>query len=93
MILLERTKNKALRVITGQLHSSPVESLRLEASVTSYTTHSHRNILKSMERAKRLPPHHPYSRALAEHTKPRTQHSSWARQGKQLSTEHIPPEA
>ena len=92
MNLLERTQNKALRLITGQFHSSPVESLRLEASVTSYTTHSHRNTLKSIERAKRLPPHHPVSRALAEHVKPRTQHRSWARQGKQLSTEHIPPE-
>ena len=55
--------------------------------------HSHRNTLKSIERAKRLPPHHPCSRALAEHVKPRTQHRSWARQGKQLSTDHIPPEA
>ena len=93
MNLLERTQNKALRLITGQLHSSPVESLRLEAGVISYTTHSHRNTVKSIERAKRPPPHHPCSRALAEHVKPRTQHRSCARQGKQLSTDHIPPEA
>ena len=44
-----------------------MDSLRLEARVTSYTTHSHRNTLKSIERAKRLPPQHPCSRALAEH--------------------------
>ena len=46
--ILERVQNKALRAITGQLGSSPVEALRLEAQVPSYETHMNQAALKSM---------------------------------------------
>ena len=90
--LLERTQNKALRIITGQLKSSPVEALRLEASVLSYETHLHRNILKSHEKAKRLPESHPRHIALCSAASPRNKRQSWASKGKKLE-QLLPPEA
>ena len=82
--LLERTQNKALRIITGQLKSSPVEALRLEASVLSYETHMQRNILKSHEKAKRLPECHPRHIAMRAAVPPRNKRQSWASKGKKL---------
>ncbi len=35
---LERCQNRALRVITGQLQTTPVETLRREAGICSMTT-------------------------------------------------------
>ena len=48
---LERCQNKALRVITGQLKSSPCEALRYETGVSSYATRIERITLKSREKA------------------------------------------
>ena len=90
--LLERTQNKALRIISGQLRSSPVEALRYETSIVSYTTHMDRNILKSHEKAKRLPTSHPSHVALSSSIAPRNLRSSWASRGKELSSS-LPPEA
>ena len=39
---LNRLQNKALRAITGQFLSTPVEALRLEAGIQSYDTLSKR---------------------------------------------------
>ena len=56
---LERTQNRALRYITGQYQSTPVEALQAEAGVPSYTTSSRCAWLKSWEKAKRCPDDHP----------------------------------
>jgi ribonuclease HI len=56
---LDRAQNKALRLITGQFKDTPLEALRYEAGVCSYQTHMDRNILKSREKALRLPAIHP----------------------------------
>ena len=52
---LERTQNRSLRVATGQLARTPVECLRLEAGVSSYSTMIKRNTLVAYERSLRLP--------------------------------------
>ena len=46
---LDRLQNRSLRLITGQLVSTPLEALRLEADVQSYSTCSKRLILKANE--------------------------------------------
>ena len=56
---LETAQNKALRLVTGQYASTPVEALRLEAGVVSYKTHSTRLTAISAEKAVRLPADHP----------------------------------
>ena len=80
--VLERTQNKALRIITGQLKSSPVEALRLESSIIGYETHMRRNILKSREKAMRLPANHPRQVALCNTVPPRNKRQSWASKGR-----------
>ena len=50
---LDRLQNRSLRLITGQLVSTPLEALRLEADVQSYSTCSKRLILKANEKARR----------------------------------------
>ena len=55
---LNRLQNKALRAITGQFLSTPVEALRLEAGIQSYDTHSKRLLARSWEKALRCPADH-----------------------------------
>ncbi len=91
--ILERSQNKALRAITGQLRSSPVEALRYGANVTSYSTRINRMCLKSIELARRLPHNHPRSLAL-KNAKPRkNERTSWAHLGEELTRKHIPTSA
>ena len=47
---LDRLQNRSLRLITGQLVSTPLEALRLEADVQSYSTCSKRLILKASKK-------------------------------------------
>jgi ribonuclease HI len=64
MLKLERAQNKALRIVTGQYSSTPVEALRLESGISSYKTHSKRLACIAAEKADRLPPDHPRNAAL-----------------------------
>ena len=61
---LEVSQNSALRIISGQYKSTPVEALRLETGIPSYETVSKRHTAKSYEKAKRLPANHPRAEAL-----------------------------
>ena len=90
--VLERVQNKALRSVTGQIRSSPGEAIRLGFQVSTYETHMNRNILKSMELAKRLPDEHPRHRALtsAVPPKPKSKRTSWFQKGSQLTEQFIP---
>ncbi len=51
---LERCQNRALRVINGQLQTTPVETLRREAGVCSMTTLMRRQTAIAYEKAARL---------------------------------------
>ncbi len=62
---LERCQNKALRVVTGQLKSTPVETLRLEAGICSIATAPKRTTALAYEKACRLPTDHPRRQILA----------------------------
>jgi len=62
--VLEATQNKALRIMTGQAKTTPVEALRAEAGVCSYETVSNRLCVRAHEKAARLPADHPKNLAL-----------------------------
>ena len=89
---LERCQNKALRIIKGQLKSSPFEALHYETGISSYATRIKRNTLKSREKAWRLPPDHPRNIALTQAIPHRNTRRSWARLGKDLES-LLPPDA
>ena len=85
MTKLERLQNKGLRIVTGQYTSSPLEAVRKEADVTSYSTASKRMILRSYEKALRSPADHPKQIGLRQAVPKRTpSRSSWAEQAQQL---------
>ncbi len=62
---LERCQNKALRVVTGQLKSTPVETLRRGAGICGIATASKRATALAYEKAHRLPLDHPRRQILA----------------------------
>ena len=75
---LERAQNRSLRVVTGQLASTPVECLRLEAGVSSYSTIIKRNTLVAYERSLRLPKSNPRRDVALQVVTHRTKtRSSW----------------
>ena len=61
---LDRLQSRSLRLITGQLVSTPLEALRLEADVQSYSTCSKCLILKANEKARCSTDDHPKRIAL-----------------------------
>ena len=61
---LDCLQDHSLRLITGQLVSTPLETLRLEADVQSYPTCSNCLILKAKEKALRSTDDHPKRIAL-----------------------------
>ena len=77
---LEATQNKALRIMTGQAKTTPVEALRAEAGVCSYKTVSNRLCVRAHEKAIRLPADHPKNLALCGNNQHRLQRSSWREQ-------------
>ena len=89
---LDRLQNRSLRLITGQLVSTPLEALRLEADVQSYPTCSKRLILKAKEKALCSTDDHPKSIALAINVPQRLQnHSRFHQKAEELST-LLPPD-
>ena len=90
---IQATQNQALRIITGQLKSSPTEALHLETGVEQYETRIKRVTLKSSELARRQPPEQPRAIALAAAVPPRNTRKSWARLANELTSKYIPPEA
>ncbi len=80
---LERCQNKALRVVTRQLKSAPVETLIAIASK--------RATALANEKAHRLPLGHPRMQILAAPSRHRLKRPSW-RSAAQASTNHLPAE-
>ena len=56
---VDRAQNQALRRITGQTASCPLEALCLESGVQSYMTTSQRLVAASREKVNSLPSQHP----------------------------------
>ena len=86
---LEVAQNKCLRAITGQVKSSPVESLRAETGVCSYSTTSKRLTLIAKEKALRNPENHPSYKAVSETTSHRLTRSSFKSMANSLE-HHLP---
>ncbi len=82
---LELCQNKALRVVTGQLKSTPVETLLREARICSIATVSKRATALAYEKAQRLPLDHPRRQILAAPSRHRLKRPSW-RSAAQAST-------
>ena len=84
---LDRLQNRSLWLITGQLLSTPLEALRLEADVQSYPIRSNLLILKAREKALHSMNDHPKRIALAANIPQRLQNpSSFRRKAEELST-------
>ena len=88
---LDRLQNRSFRLITGQLVSTPLQALRLEADVQSYPTSSNRLILKAKEKAPRSTDDYPGSIALDVNIPQRLLNRSSFRRKAEIST-HLPPE-
>ncbi len=63
---LEHCQNRALRIITGQLKTTPLEALRIEAGVQNIATHAEQHAAVAYEKAHRLPTNHPRRTLLEE---------------------------
>ena len=86
MCHLDTLQNRALRIATGQLVSTPLKALQLEAKVPSYTTTSSRKILRSREKALLSAGDHPKRIAFDHEVQQRIQsRSSWRRKANQLA--------
>ena len=80
-------QNYSLRLVTGQLVSTTLEALPLEADVQSYSTCSKRLILKANEKARHSAGNHPKRIALNVNIPQRLQsRSSFRRKAEELST-------
>ena len=89
---LERLQNKGLRIISGQLISTPVEALRSDTGVSSYRTTSNRKSLCAREKALRSEPDHPKRIIIETAVQQRlASRSSWRRQVGELAVS-LPPE-
>ena len=85
-------QNHSLQLITGQLVSTPIEALKLEADVQSYRTCSKRLILKANEKALGSTDNHPKRIALDVNIPQCLQNrSSFHRKAEELST-LLPPD-
>ena len=83
---LDTCQNKALRLITGQYSSTPVEALRLESGVEFYPTTSKNLIAISREKADRVDPEHPRHMALRPENPVahRTARQSWRKKSDEI---------
>ena len=82
---LNRAQNQALRRVTGQAASTPVEALRLESGMQSYRTISQRLTAISRERASRCPEGHPARIALEKDQRHRICRDSWRELSNRIS--------
>lgn len=87
---LERCQNRALRLITGQLKTTPLEALRLEAGIPSYKTTSRRLTAKAYEKSLRLPLSNPRHQLMTSNVRQRLViRSSFREVGREAAAEAI----
>ena len=91
MDALEIVQNKAIRIVTGNVHKSRISARRWEALTPSYSTLSKRNILRSVEKAVRLDDQHPRKLALCKDPVPRKNtRLSWRFVSNQIGDQYTP---
>ena len=87
---LEVVQNKALRIVTGNVQKSRLSARRKEADISSYATLSKRAILRSVEKAERLPDDHPRYLALHDNpTRRRNTRTSWRHMAYEHSEKYL----
>ena len=84
---LERAQNRAIRIITGQLATTPQDALRAELHIPKYDDVIDYLAGVSLEKAKRLPLTHPRRIAADGSTRHRTSRCNWRRLAFQVSRE------
>ena len=89
---MDRVQNRGIRLITGQMKSSPVDALRLEAGFPPYATHIERMCLRSAEKASRVPEDHPIFLAATKAVPPKGDRRSWKSRADELLP-RVPVEA
>ena len=89
--ILTRAQNRALRIVTGQCRTTPVEALALEAGVPHYPTVARRLCVAAFEKALRLPAGHPRRIAAEGTTVPHRmkRNSSWRREAVRIAGELV----
>ena len=85
MSAIESAQNKALRLISGQYRSSPVESLRKETGIPSYQTISNQSCIKAREKGLRCPPDHPHRVTFEIQVPQRTKRTSCRSKAEELT--------
>ena len=90
---LETTQNTAIRIITRQAKTSPVESLRLEANLPSYSSVIKATCMRAREKALRLPEDHPRRICLSQPTINRLKSRSNCRTKSEQLLKDLPVEA
>ena len=90
--VLDRVQNRAIRLITGQMQSSPVDALRLESGIPSYQTHIDRVCMRSVEKALRMPADHPLHSVVNDAIPAKNMRFSWKYQTDRLLA-RVTPEA
>ena len=93
MKALEVVQNKALRIVNGQVDKSRLSARRYEADTPMYSTLSKRNIMRSAEKAQRLPEDHPRKKDFDSTAGRKNKRTSWRMIAKQLTDEHMPNNA
>ena len=89
---IETAQNKALRAITGQCSSTPIEALRLEGGISSYRTQSNRLIAASYQKALRRQNDHPMASALQDNVPQRLKRGSSVTKTNELC-DYLPSQA
>ena len=89
---IERTQNRALRIVTGQVMKTDCGVLRVEAGIPSFKTNVIRNCIRSHEKAARMPDDHPRKLALAEAKPPKNNRNSWFSRASAIREDYNLPE-
>ena len=79
---LDTCQNRALRMVTGQLQTTPLEALRNEAEVQSMHTMIRRNCATAWEKTLRLPPSNPRTKLTDGPTHRTKSRGSWREMAK-----------
>ncbi len=73
----QRCENRALRIIIGQLKTTPLEALRMGAGIPNIATQAQQQAAVAFEKAHRLPPNHPRRTMLEEPCRHQLKRPNW----------------
>ena len=89
---IERSQNRALRIVTGQVTKTDCGVLRREAGIPSFKTNAIRNCIRSHEKAARMPVDHPRKLALTNAQPPKNNRNSWSSRASSIRGKYNLPE-